>query len=118
MLRSLDTGGNRRAMLHRDGDWYARTADAGATAAVPASLQRLVEQGSRPCSGSASTASRPAWSACRCPTSTALYEVDSLRELDQTLRVLALVLTIVAAVHRRGRRRRSAGTPPGTGCAR
>src|SRR5690606_26388333 len=31
-------------------------------------------------------------------SSTALYEVDSLRELDQTLRVLGLVLTLVAVV--------------------
>ena len=44
------------------------------------------------------------WSACRWPTSTALTRSTSLRELDQTLQVLALVLTA-----RRGRARPAAG---------
>jgi hypothetical protein len=46
ILRSLDTGGSRRAVLRRDGTWYARTADTGITAAIPDRLRRLVERGS------------------------------------------------------------------------
>ena len=54
-----------------------------------ASLQRLV--GRRRAGGAAGPRRRPAraWSsASRCPPSTAFYEVDSLRELEQTLQVL------------------------------
>ena len=35
VLRSLDTGEDRRALLHRDGQWYARSADSGVTGSVP-----------------------------------------------------------------------------------
>ncbi len=45
VLRTLDTGESRGAVLRRDGRWYARDADAGLTAAVPEALQRMVEQG-------------------------------------------------------------------------
>ena len=45
LLRALDTGGNRRAMLYRDGGWFGRAADDGTTEAVPQRLQRLVQQG-------------------------------------------------------------------------
>ncbi|MCX4390546.1 HAMP domain-containing histidine kinase [Micromonospora peucetia] len=98
VLRSLDTGGNRRPLLHCGDDWYARTADAGLTAAIPADLQQLVQTG------------KPAVQRVRVngqPTllvglplapSTSYYELTSLRELDQTLRVLALALTAVAIV--------------------
>jgi signal transduction histidine kinase len=97
LLRSLDTGGNRRAMLHRDGRWYTRTADLGATAAVPRRLQEMVEAG------------RPGVQRVRVDgvpivvvgiplsSGTALYELDELRELDQTLRILGWVLAVVAA---------------------
>lgn len=97
VLRSLDTGGSRRALLHRDGQWYARTADTGVTAAIPLDLRALV------------TAGRPGMQRVRTEAGTAVvigiplsestqfYVLDSLRELENTLRVLALVLTIVAA---------------------
>jgi signal transduction histidine kinase len=97
VLRSLDTGGTRRAVLHRNGRWYARSADAGVNAAVPGDLQRLVSTGSpavqrvRTDTGIALVVGVPL------PDSTQFYVVDSLGELDTTLRVLALVLTLVAA---------------------
>jgi two-component system sensor histidine kinase MtrB len=97
VLRALDTGGTRHALLRRNGRWYARNADAGVTAAVPADLQRLVS-GGRPAvqrvradTGIALVVGIPM------PDSTQFYVVDSFAELDNTLRVLALVLTLVAA---------------------
>jgi two-component system sensor histidine kinase MtrB len=98
LLRSLDTGGNRRAMLYRDGGWFGRAADDGTTAAVPESLQRLVRQGQagkqlvRVNGVPAIVVGVPL------TDTAALYEVDLFRELDQTLRTLSWVLTIVAAL--------------------
>ena len=68
-------------------------------------------------SGCGSTASRRWSSASRCPPTTALYEIDYLRELDQTLRTLGWVL---ASSRPRSRRpaRAWAGTRPGTCCGR
>jgi signal transduction histidine kinase len=98
VLRSLDTGGNRRAVLRRDGSWYARNADVGLTEAIPASLQQLVERG-RPGAQRGRTDTGPAVViGVPLPDSTGFYVVDSMQELDHTLRVLALVLTLVAAV--------------------
>jgi signal transduction histidine kinase len=98
VLRSLDTGGNRRPVLRRDDRWYARNADVGLTEAVPASLQQLVE-GGRPGAQRVRTDTGPAVVVgVPLPGSTGFYVVDSLQELDHTLRVLALVLTLVAAV--------------------
>jgi hypothetical protein len=45
VLRSLDTGGDRRAVLHREGIWYARNVDAGVTTGIPARMQQLVADG-------------------------------------------------------------------------
>lgn len=96
VLRSLDTGENRRALLFRDDKWYARNADSGVTDAVPAALQERAATG------------RPAVQRVRAdgvPTlvvavpifgDAVFYEVDSLQELDHTLRVLTVVLTLVA----------------------
>ncbi|MEV0570190.1 HAMP domain-containing sensor histidine kinase [Dactylosporangium sp. NPDC050588] len=98
LLRSLDTGGNRRAMLYRDGGWFGRAADDGATEAVPMSLQRLVQQGQ---AGKQLVRVNgvPALVVGVPLTDTAaLYEVDQFRELDQTLRTLSWVLTVVAAL--------------------
>ncbi|NBE79622.1 sensor histidine kinase [Micromonospora rubida] len=96
VLRSLDTGGSRRALLNLDGDWHARTADVGLTAAVPEELQRLVGAG------------EPAVQRVRVDGQAALlvgvplsgsatyYEVNSLGELERTFQALALTLTAVA----------------------
>jgi signal transduction histidine kinase len=98
VLRSLDTGANRRAVLRRDGQWYARNADVGLTEAVPASLQQLVERG-QPGAQRVRTDTGPAVVVgVPLPGSTGFYVVDSMQELDHTLTVLALVLTLVAAV--------------------
>ncbi|TDB80564.1 cell wall metabolism sensor histidine kinase WalK [Micromonospora sp. KC721] len=98
VLRSLDTGGVRRPVLHLNGEWYARTADPGTTTAIPADLLRVVAAG------------EPAVQRVRLDGQTALvvgvplsvtatyFEVNSLRELEQTLQVLALALTIVAII--------------------
>jgi two-component system sensor histidine kinase MtrB len=96
VLRSLDTGALRRPVLHRDGQWYARGADSGVTAAIPVSLQELVAQGHpgvqrvRTESGAALVFGVPL------SASTAFYEVHSLQELENTLRVLGLILALVA----------------------
>lgn len=98
VLRSLDTGGNRRAVLRRDGRWYARNADVGLTEAVPASLQRLVELGQSGAQRVQTDTGPAVVVGVPLPGATGFYVVDSLEELDHTLRVLAMVLTIVAAV--------------------
>ncbi|OON27378.1 MULTISPECIES: cell wall metabolism sensor histidine kinase WalK [unclassified Micromonospora] len=96
VLRSLDTGSSRRALLHLDGRWHARIADSGLTAAVPPELQQLVGSG------------QPAVQRVRVDGQTALlvgvplsgsatyYEVNSLWELERTFQALALALTAVA----------------------
>ncbi|HEX5995812.1 MAG TPA: HAMP domain-containing sensor histidine kinase [Jiangellales bacterium] len=96
VLRSLDTGSTRRALLRRDGRWYARNADAGLTAAIPAGLQQLVSSG-QPAVQRVRTGAGPALViGVPLPDATEFYVIDSLQELDRTLRVLSLVLTLVA----------------------
>ncbi|WDZ88116.1 sensor histidine kinase [Micromonospora cathayae] len=96
VLRSLDTGGNRRAVLRRDGIWYARNVDAGVTTGIPARLQDLVADGT-PAVQRIRVDGQPAV-VVGVPLSatTAFYEVDYLQELEDTLRTVALVLTAVA----------------------
>jgi signal transduction histidine kinase len=97
LLRSLDTGGTRRAMLYQDGRWYTRTADLGVTSAVPPRLRAMVDDG-RPGLQRVRVDGVPAVVVgIPLGEGTALYEVDQLRELDQTLRILGWVLTVVAA---------------------
>lgn len=96
ILRSLDTGENRRVVLRRNGEWYSRTADAGVTSAVPPALQRLVEDGRAGVQVVRAEVAPAVVVGVPLSETTALYEVDSLRELDHTLRVLGLVLTLVA----------------------
>jgi signal transduction histidine kinase len=95
-LRSLDTGSERDALLRSSGAWYGRGADEGVIAAIPPELQRRVEQG-RPVMQRVRAGGSPALVvAVPLSNSTAFYEVDSLRELNDSLRLLALVLTAVA----------------------
>jgi two-component system, OmpR family, sensor histidine kinase MtrB len=97
VLRALDSGAARMPVLYRDGTWYARTADAGVTDAIPAALQRLVSGGQpgvqrvRIGTGAALIFGVPL------DGSTAFYEIHSLAELERTLQVLALTLALVAA---------------------
>ena len=95
-LRSLDTGTARDALLRSAGTWYGRGADEGITSAIPPELQHRVAQG-RPAVQRVRAAGDPALVvAVPLSGSTAFYEIDSLRELDDNLRLLALVLTAVA----------------------
>ena len=87
-----------------DGHWYTRNADTGAADAVPAGLQRLVEQGGQGAvSGSALDGVPRCWSGFRWPDGRC-YEIDYLRELDQTLQVVGLGLVAVAIAVAGGRR--------------
>ncbi|HEX8631122.1 MAG TPA: HAMP domain-containing sensor histidine kinase [Catenuloplanes sp.] len=95
-LRSLDTGSDREPLLLRDGDWYRRDADAGLTARIPQELQRMAQQG-RPAVQRIHVNGAPAVVvAVPLSTSTAFYEIDSLRELNKNFQMLALVLIAVA----------------------
>ncbi|RLP93280.1 sensor histidine kinase [Micromonospora sp. BL4] len=96
VLRSLDTGGGRRPVLHLDGAWYARTADPGTTTAIPVDLRRAVASG-EPAVQRVRVAGQPALVVGVPLSATATYfEINSLRELEQTFQVLALALTTVA----------------------
>lgn len=97
VLRSLDTGSSRRALLRRDGRWYARTADVGLTAAVPATLTNAVAAG-RPAIQRVRIAGAEPALVIGIPLADGdqFYVVDSLRELDNTLRALSWILVSVA----------------------
>ncbi len=98
VLRLLDTGGNRRAIVRIDGDWHARSADGGITDAIPATLVAQVESG-RAGMQRVHTSGRPAVViGIPLSSSAGFYELDSLDELDATLRTLALILTTVAVL--------------------
>ncbi|MDG4831728.1 HAMP domain-containing sensor histidine kinase [Solwaraspora sp. WMMD1047] len=96
LLQTLDTGADRYVLLELDGRWYSRAADTDAGSAVPARLQAMAERGE----AGAQRVRRdgqPALVVAVPLSSTAVfYEVVSLRELERTLQVLALVLTAVA----------------------
>jgi signal transduction histidine kinase len=98
-LQALDTGEQRRPLLRRDGQFFARTADDGLTGALPAALQRLVESGTPAVqrvplrSGSAIVVGVPLPE-----VEASYYEVTQLTELEDTLTVLATVLGLVALV--------------------
>ena len=60
LLRSLDTGADRAAVLHRDGRWYARSADPSRERRGARRACRRWRHRARPAhSGSASTVNRP-----------------------------------------------------------
>ncbi len=78
-LRSLDTGGDREALLRIDGVWYGRAADQGVTAAIPQQLQRLVEQRSPAVQRVRAGGAPMVVVAVPLSGSAAFYEIDSLR---------------------------------------
>jgi two-component system sensor histidine kinase MtrB len=96
LLRSLDTGENRRAVLQRNGTWYARTADPGITDAIPADLRTRAGTGTAAVQRVRVDGDATLVVAVPLDASTVFYEVDSLQELQHTLGVLTLVLTLVA----------------------
>jgi two-component system, OmpR family, sensor histidine kinase MtrB len=95
ILRSLDTGADRYVLLYRDGRWYSRNAGASADA-VTADLQRMALGGE----AGVQRVHRPGGPvmvvAVPLSSSAVFYEVVSLRELERTLQVLALVMVAVA----------------------
>ncbi|GAA4249878.1 HAMP domain-containing sensor histidine kinase [Dactylosporangium darangshiense] len=98
MLRSLDSGGNRRVLVFHLGHWYSRNADSGAATAVPQSLQRLVSDSGQGIQRVHVDGSPAVVVGLLLTPSSALYEIDYLRELDQTLRTLGWLLTLAASV--------------------
>jgi len=96
VLRSLDTGEDRRALLQRGDTWYARSADTGMTGAVPAALQQRARAGTPATQRVLADGTPTLVIALPIAVDTVFYEVDSLRELDHTLQVLTIVLTAVA----------------------
>ncbi|MEU4555341.1 sensor histidine kinase [Micromonospora violae] len=96
VLRSLDTGGSRRPVLHMDGEWYVRAADPGTTAAIPVALRRVVAAGEPAVQRVRVDGQSVLVVGVPLSASATYFEVNSLRELEQTFQVLALALTTVA----------------------
>ncbi len=98
VLRSLDTGANRRALIWRDGEFYSRTmVEDTLTDSLPQSVINIVNEG-KPAVQRVRIGDRPAMVfGIPLGESTALYEIDYMSELDGNLKVLGLVLTLVAA---------------------
>lgn len=96
VLRTLDTGENRRAVLQRDGAFFARQADQGVTGAIPGELQRQATGGTAAVQRVSIDGRATLVVAVPLSASDILYEVDSLQELEHTLGVLTGVLTLVA----------------------
>jgi signal transduction histidine kinase len=96
-LGALDTGGKRRAVLHRAGTWYGRNADFGARSTIPLDLQAMVE-GGQPGAQRVRTDTGPALVVgIRLDDATSFYVVDSMQELHRSLQGLALIIALVAA---------------------
>lgn len=98
VLRLLGTGGNRRAVVRMDGRWHARSADAGLTDAVPASLRAQVDSGRAGVQRVHADGQPAVVVGIPVAEGTAFYEIDFLVELDRTLSTLALVLATVAVL--------------------
>jgi two-component system sensor histidine kinase MtrB len=97
VLRSLDTGQSRRPLLHRGGQWFARSADDGLTSAIPSALQSLVE-GEAPAVQRVVIAGQPALvvGVPLARNGEDFYEIQSLAEVQDTLRTLSATLAAVA----------------------
>ncbi|MEV0271481.1 HAMP domain-containing sensor histidine kinase [Hamadaea sp. NPDC050747] len=97
VLRALDTGSSRHAIIYRDGRAYSRTADAGYTEALPAELRALVASG-QPAVQRVHTDGGPAMAiGIPLPDGSHFFMIDSMNETDRTMRVMSLVLALVAA---------------------
>jgi two-component system sensor histidine kinase MtrB len=98
-LRNLDTGEERRPLVRRDGQWYARSADDGLTSAIPIELQRLVDGGTPAVQRVPLRDSHALVVGVPLPTvSASYYEINPLEGVERTLRVLATILGLVALV--------------------
>jgi signal transduction histidine kinase len=98
VLGTLDTGDYRRVVVHRDGVWYARSADVTIAEAIPRSLQRLVADGRPGVQRFRQNGQPTVVVAVPLSSSAVFYEIGSLSELERTLDVLALSLTAVAVM--------------------
>ncbi|WP_306206346.1 sensor histidine kinase [Actinoplanes sp. RD1] len=98
LLRSLDTGADRDALLQWHGRWYSLTADLPVRAAVPPPLQALAQRGEAGAQRIHRDGTAMLVVAVPLSASAVLYELVSLRELERTLQLLALVLLVVAVL--------------------
>ena len=98
VLGALDTGSDRYVLLHRDGQWYSRSADPVAEAAVPAGLREMTARGEAGAQRISRAAEPALIVGVPLTGGAALYEIVSLRELERTLQLLALVLAAVAVM--------------------
>jgi signal transduction histidine kinase len=97
VLGSLDTGESRRAVLQRDGSWYGSKADTtGARDAIPSALQARAAAGTAAVQRVRADGVPSLVVAVPLTDGSVFYEVDSLQELQLTLAVLTLVLSLVA----------------------
>ncbi|GLY07081.1 HAMP domain-containing sensor histidine kinase [Actinoplanes sp. NBRC 101535] len=97
ILSTIDTGESRRAVMQHQQIWYARNADStGISAAVPETLQRRAGEGHSATQRIRVDGTPTMVIAIPLSAETVYYEVDSLAELDRTLRLVALVLAVVA----------------------
>lgn len=96
VLKTLDTGGKRRAVVFRDGTWYGRNADFGLKSTIPPELQAMVAAG-QPAAQRIATETGPALAVgIPLDRSTAFYVVDSMQELHRSLQILGIIMTLVA----------------------
>jgi two-component system sensor histidine kinase MtrB len=96
VLQSLDTGADRYVLLERNNEWYSPAADPDASAVVPAALQAMAKRGEAGAQRVRRSGQPALIVAVPLSSSAVFYEVVSLRELERTLQVLALVLAAVA----------------------
>lgn len=96
VLRSLDTGADRYVLLRREGEWYSRSADASASAVVPLALQQMAARGEAGAQRIHRAGEPALVVAVPLSSSELFFEVVSLKELERTLQLLALVLIAVA----------------------
>jgi two-component system sensor histidine kinase MtrB len=96
VLRILDTGENRRALVQRQGEWYALKADRSSTRAIPLALQQQAAAGTAAVQRVRTEGHASIVVAVPLAPGDVFYEIDSLRELEHTLSVLTVVLTLVA----------------------
>ncbi|MEV6349891.1 HAMP domain-containing sensor histidine kinase [Actinoplanes sp. NPDC051851] len=96
ILRTLDTGADRYVLLQRGGEWYSRGADPVTDTIVPQELQTMTADGQAGAQRLSRDGQPVLIVGVPLPESMTFYEIVSLRELERTLQLLALVLTAVA----------------------
>lgn len=99
VLRTLDTGQGRRPLIFMDGEWFARTADTGFTAAVPETLRTVVRRGSPGVQRVRlnGTPTLVVGVPLRDPDAS-YYELTSQAEVERTLRELGVTVIVVALI--------------------